>query len=375
MYCINCGAKLPPGHKFCGMCGTRVPVIEDIQPAPVAETKEEPAPQPVVQPEPVPEPVVQSEPIPQPVVQPEPVPEPVVQPEPIPQPVVQPEPVPEPVVQSEPIPQPVVQPEPVPEPVVQPEPIPQPVVQPEPVPEPIVQQETVPQPVVQPEPIPEPIAQPEPVEQPIVQPEPISQPVHQPEPVPQPVVQPEPVSQPIKPQPVSQPQYQPQTGETVAPLDFVSAVKLAVGNIMNFGGRARRSEFWWWTLVVSVAAVVFLFIPYLRALAVLGWTALVASAVVRRLHDSDAPDIIAFAFIGLSLVFSVFNGLRLLGVVDEVYSLERAFYGGSGAVLNLLYLACGIITLIAWGIVVFFAVKDSGCDDNKWGQNPKSTAS
>ena len=351
MYCINCGAKLPPGHKFCGMCGTRVPVIEDLQPTPVAETKEEPAPQPVVQPEPVPEPVVQSEPIPQPVVQPEPVPEPVVQPEPIPQPVVQPEPVPEP--------------------VVQPEPIPQPVVQPEPVPEPIVQQEPVPQPVVQPEPI----AQPEPVEQPIVQPEPISQPVQQPEPVPQPVVQPEPVSQPIKPQPVSQPQYQSQTGETVAPLDFVSAVKLAVGNIMNFGGRARRSEFWWWTLVVSVAAVVFLFIPYLRALAVLGWTALVASAVVRRLHDSDAPDIIAFAFIGLSLVFSVFNGLKLFGVVDEVYSLERAFYGGFGAVLNLLYLACGIITLIVWGIVVFFAVKDSGCDDNKWGQNPKSTAS
>lgn len=311
MYCINCGAKLPPGNKFCGMCGARVPVIEDIQPTPVAETKEEPAPQSVVQPEPVQEPVVQ--------------PEPVQQPEPIPQPVVQPEPVPEPIAQPEPVPEPVVQPEPIPQPVVQPEPVPQPVVQPEP--------------------------------------------------VPQPVVQPEPVSQPIKPQPVSQSQYQPQTGETVAPLDFVSAVKLAVGNIMNFGGRARRSEFWWWTLVVSVAAVIFLFIPYLRALAVLGWTALVASAVVRRLHDSNAPDIIAFAFIGLSLVFSVFNGLRLLGVVDEVYSLERAFYGGSGAVLNLLYLACGIITLIAWGVVVFFAVKDSGCDDNKWGQNPKSAAS
>ncbi len=311
MYCINCGAKLPPGNKFCGMCGARVPVIEDIQQTPVAETKEEPAPQPVVQPEPVQEPVVQPEPVQQPVVEPEP--------------------------------------------VQQPEPIPQP--------------------VVQPEPVSQPIAQPEPVSEPVAQPEPAPEPIAQPEPVPQPVVQPEPVSQPIKPQPVSQPQYQPQPGETVASLDFVSAVKLAVGNIMNFGGRARRSEFWWWTLVVSVAAVVFLFIPYLRALAVLGWTALVASAVVRRLHDSDAPDIIAFAFIGLSLVFSVFNGLRLLGVVDEVYSLERAFYGGSGAVLNLLYLACGIITLIAWGIVVFFAVKDSGCDDNKWGANPKSAAS
>lgn len=311
MYCINCGAKLPPGNKFCGMCGACVPVIEDIQQTPVAETKEEPAPQPVVQPEPVQEPVVQPEPVQQPVVEPEP--------------------------------------------VQQPEPIPQP--------------------VVQPEPVSQPIAQPEPVSEPVAQPEPAPEPIAQPEPVPQPVVQPEPVSQPIKPQPVSQPQYQPQPGETVASLDFVSAVKLAVGNIMNFGGRARRSEFWWWTLVVSVAAVVFLFIPYLRALAVLGWTALVASAVVRRLHDSDAPDIIAFAFIGLSLVFSVFNGLRLLGVVDEVYSLERAFYGGSGAVLNLLYLACGIITLIAWGIVVFFAVKDSGCDDNKWGANPKSAAS
>ena len=309
MYCINCGAKLPPGHKFCGMCGTRVPVIEEIQPAPVAETKEEPAPQPVVQPEPVEQPEVQ--------------------PEPVEQQEVQPEPVEQPVVQSEPVEQPVAQPEP------------------------------VEQPVVQPEPVKQPVAQSEPVEQPVVQP----------------VVQPEPVSQPIQPQPFSQPQYQPQRGETVAPLDFVSAVKLAAGNIMNFGGRARRSEFWWWTLVVSVAAVVFLFIPYLRALAVLGWTALVASAVVRRLHDTNAPDIIAFAFTGLSLVFSVFNGLRLLGVVDEVYSLERAFYGCSGAVLNLLYLACGIITLIAWGIVVFFAVKDSGCDDNKWGANPKSTAS
>ena len=319
MYCINCGAKLPPGHKFCGMCGTRVPVIEEIQPAPVAETKEEPAPQPVVQPEPAPQPVVQPEPVEQPEVQPEPVEQPEVQPEPVEQPVAQPEPVEQPVVQSEP----------------------------------------VEQPVVQPEPVEQPVAQPEPVEQPVVQP----------------VVQPEQVSQPIQPQPVSQPQYQPQIGETVAPLDFVSALKLAAGNIMNFGGRARRSEFWWWTLVVSVAAVVFLFIPYLRALAVLGWTALVASAVVRRLHDTNAPDIIAFAFTGLSLVFSVFNGLRLLGVVDEVYSLERAFYGGSGAVLNLLYLACGIITLIAWGVVVFFAVKDSGCDDNKWGANPKSAVS
>ena len=309
MYCINCGAKLPPGHKFCGMCGTRVPVIEDIQPAPVAETKEEPAPQPVVQ--------------------------------------------------SEPVEQPEDQPEPVEQPEVQPEPVEQPEVQPEP----------VEQPVAQPEPVEQPVVQPEPVEQPVVQPEPVEQPVVQP------VVQPEQVSQPIQPQPVSQPQYQPQRGETVAPLDFVSAVKLAVGNIMNFGGRARRSEFWWWTLVVSVAAVVFLFIPYLRALAVLGWTVLVASAVVRRLHDTNAPDIIAFAFTGLSLVFSVFNGLRLLGVVDEVYSLERAFYGGFGAVLNLLYLACGIITLIAWGIVVFFAVKDSGCDDNKWGANPKSAVS
>ena len=319
MYCINCGAKLPPGHKFCGMCGTRVPVIEEIQPAPVAETKEEPAPQPVVQ--------------------------------------------------SEPVPEPIVQPEPVGQPEVQPEPVEQPEVQPEPVEQPVAQSEPIEQPVVQSEPVEEPVAQPEPVEQPVVQPEPVKQPVVQP------VVQPEQVSQPIQPQPVSQPQYQPQRGETVAPLDFVSAVKLAAGNIMNFGGRAQRSEFWWWTLVVSVAAVVFLFIPYLRALAVLGWTALVASAVVRRLHDTNAPDIIAFVFTGLSLVFSVFNGLRLLGVVDEVYSLERAFYGGFGAVLNLLYLACGIITLIAWGIVVFFAVKDSGCDDNKWGANPKSTAS
>lgn len=249
MFCMNCGAKLQPGQKFCAMCGTRVPIIENQQPAPEA------------QPEPV-------------------------------------------------------------------------------------------QPVAAPEP--------EPV-QPVVTPEP--------EPV-QPVAQPKYVQQPVQQQPVYQQQNQ-NAGNATPPLDIVSGLKQALKNVTNFDGRARRSEFWWWSLAVTVVAVVVAFIPYLRAIAALGWSVFMAAAVVRRLHDVEAKDIISKVFIATSLVFSIINGMKLLAEFDEVYSLERAFYGSFGDMLNLLYCACGIVAVVALILVVVFAVKDSLPSDNQWGQNPK----
>lgn len=72
-FCVNCGARLNDGAKFCTECGQKIPQAEPVAPpTPVYE-----APAPVVQPEPVyVAPVVQPEPVyeaPAPVVQPEPV--------------------------------------------------------------------------------------------------------------------------------------------------------------------------------------------------------------------------------------------------------------------------------------------------------------
>ena len=40
-------------------------------------------------------------------------------------------------------------------------------------------------------------------------------------------------------------------------MNFIEAVKSGFRNYVNFSGRAVRSEYWYWTLFVTVVAVVF----------------------------------------------------------------------------------------------------------------------
>lgn len=39
-------------------------------------------------------------------------------------------------------------------------------------------------------------------------------------------------------------------------MDFTTAVKHVLNNYANFSGRARRSEYWWWTLATVIFNVV-----------------------------------------------------------------------------------------------------------------------
>lgn len=72
----------------------------------------------------------------------------------------------------------------------------------------------------------------------------------------------------------------------VKSVSFIDAVKLAFSHYADFKGRARRSEYWWFTLFnVIVSGLVSYIIPDLAWI----WTLAVLipglSICVRRLHD------------------------------------------------------------------------------------------
>lgn len=72
----------------------------------------------------------------------------------------------------------------------------------------------------------------------------------------------------------------------VKSVSFIDAVKLAFSHYADFKGRARRSEYWWFTLFkVIVSGLVSSIIPDLAWI----WTLAVLipglSICVRRLHD------------------------------------------------------------------------------------------
>ena len=74
--------------------------------------------------------------------------------------------------------------------------------------------------------------------------------------------------------------------EVVQSVSFVEAVKLAFVRIVDFKGRARRSEYWWFTLFnIIVSAIIAMALPDIAGL----WSLIVLipslSLCIRRLHD------------------------------------------------------------------------------------------
>ena len=72
-------------------------------------------------------------------------------------------------------------------------------------------------------------------------------------------------------------------------LGFVEAVKLASSRILDFKGRSRRSEFWWWMLIVMIANwVITSFVSNLLVSSIIATIIMFfgLAVTVRRLQDS-----------------------------------------------------------------------------------------
>jgi uncharacterized membrane protein YhaH (DUF805 family) len=71
-------------------------------------------------------------------------------------------------------------------------------------------------------------------------------------------------------------------------MNFADAIRTCFTKYVDFNGRAKRPEFWWWALFVFLASLVAQWIGYLPSLVVSLGTLLPSIAVgARRLHDID----------------------------------------------------------------------------------------
>ena len=69
-------------------------------------------------------------------------------------------------------------------------------------------------------------------------------------------------------------------------MSFTEAIKICFRKYVNFGGRASRSEYWWFFLFAVIARLVTVFIPGVGIAVSLGLLLPSLSVTARRLHDT-----------------------------------------------------------------------------------------
>jgi uncharacterized membrane protein YhaH (DUF805 family) len=128
--------------------------------------------------------------------------------------------------------------------------------------------------------------------------------------------------------------------------DYLNVVR---NNYANFSGRARRREFWMFTLVNTIVLVV------LAALMGVGFA----------LSDTDLSSISPLVYVSIGLL-SIY-GLATL-VPTLAVSVRRLHDAGYSGWLELLeFVGLRVVVLI-------FHIMDSQPGTNKWGPNPKGLA-
>lgn len=165
-------------------------------------------------------------------------------------------------------------------------------------------------------------------------------------------------------------------------LKLTEAIKLASSRLTDLSGRSRRSEFWWWVLVMIVANII-VSLPFpaesvASNIISLIFTLLMVSVTVRRLHDAGKSgwwlgiNIIVMLATWAYVQFSDF-GQTLTQMSQNDFISERQIenffseYGTNTTILVLL----GLAILITSAIVFVMCLIDSKPMDNKYGPSIK----
>ena len=172
------------------------------------------------------------------------------------------------------------------------------------------------------------------------------------------------------PQPGFQPGFQPQ-GQGTPMLQFQEAVQRGIAGLMNFKGRARRSEYWWFALAVGIAVVVvrliFGLIPgmvgaILTDLLTLAGSFALAGVMIRRLQDTNKPGILAW----------IQFGLHALIVIISLFIAMKANSDPFGALKMAGWLTLPAVLFFILGVInIVFCCLDSQPGPNQHGQSEK----
>ncbi len=151
-------------------------------------------------------------------------------------------------------------------------------------------------------------------------------------------------------------------------LSIGEALSSATSNIFNIKGRARRSEYWWTTLVVFLLSIV------LTPLAVI-FDLLTIPLFIRRLHDGGHSGKwwLLSAALKMVIYFEVLYFFltpfvdALFGGVEYDNQELTNFILENGVMLSIFV----ILTLIVNLVLFFFTLQDSDAAENKYGPSPK----
>ena len=174
-------------------------------------------------------------------------------------------------------------------------------------------------------------------------------------------------------------------------MGFVEAVKTCLKKSFVFTGRARRSEFWWWTLFSFIIGLAVSFVAdeipddnlLLTLLFTFGMLAFciylgIANFAVstRRLHDIGRSGWWYGATLIFGVVWAVWMVVKMIGLVGGM-DLDHVDVESDAFALTLLKEMWDVILIpyilyIAYSILLLvWYCKDSQPGANKHGENPK----
>lgn len=126
-------------------------------------------------------------------------------------------------------------------------------------------------------------------------------------------------------------------------MDFMTATRAGLNNLMDYQGKSGVAEFWWYALAVFLglligSIVLSTLLGYIGSIVVwLAWLGLMFSAVMRRMNDAGKPAAVAYAYFAVSALTIV------------------APLAGLGALAGLL----GLAALVLLGVMIFFLIQPS----------------
>lgn len=157
-------------------------------------------------------------------------------------------------------------------------------------------------------------------------------------------------------------------------IGFTAAVKNVLANLTNFNGRARRSEYWWFILAITIVSVVCS--RLLAAFAALYvcvsvvLSLLTYAVLARRLNDTGKNGLV-LVVIKFILDMLLEGYMWQSGFMENLSSVNPDTNAIVSAVSNPFFLGLTAISLIYSLVIFVFSVLDSNIDANKYGASPK----
>ena len=164
-------------------------------------------------------------------------------------------------------------------------------------------------------------------------------------------------------------------------LGFLEAVKLASSRILDFKGRSRRSEFWWWIPIVLIANwVLSSFTDNLLLSGIISTVTMFfgLSATARRLQDADKSAWWVYISYALGIVSSVVAATSpamnklvesvSMGSLDED-AILKVWGGNAGEMI--FYSGVSFLFGLSVLIVFIMCLKDSDPETTEHGDSPK----